>query len=401
MTRKQNRLVLVLFACIICLVGKIYIIGQAAAGQSNDNHKDNGSTPLLKDAKPSSNNSANVANDNSKAGNSPLLLKPGKPLAAGMQTEDIVATYDVPLAREQVAAYPESPEASFVLAVALTRTSMVEEALHEVRRARKLAEQQGGPAYFDHMINEYEEMLKSYPKDNRVRYGLAWAYYMKAYVLGHYAKSVATKDKSNSTLNANLTSKPNNNGQGNWHDTWVKSLAQPPVTPGTPSADVARIAGSPGTDSPGGTGISDTTATTAGSTATVGTPVTKSASDNTAKPTVSTAADTAGSAALVGLPSQYVPQVKAYYEAALRNLDQLLKQEPADIWARAYRAFLYAEYTGDLEQAMTAWKTCLTMAPANPAAYFFLGQGYLRQGNLKECFRNISKALALREMPLQ
>src|SRR5580698_6460323 len=61
-----------------------------------------------------------------------LLLKPGKPLTAGMQTEDITATYDVALARQQVAAYPASPEASFVLAVALTRTSMVEEALQEV-----------------------------------------------------------------------------------------------------------------------------------------------------------------------------------------------------------------------------------------------------------------------------
>ena len=39
--------------------------------------------------------------------------------------------------------------------MALTRTSMVEEALHEVRRARKLSEAKGGPAYFDHMINEY------------------------------------------------------------------------------------------------------------------------------------------------------------------------------------------------------------------------------------------------------
>src|SRR5262249_23027265 len=125
-----------------------------------------------------------------------LLLKPGQPIVSGMQTEDIVVTEDVQLAKEQVAAYPESPEASFILAVALTRTSMVEEALKEVRLARKLADKQGGPAYFDHMIAEYEEMLQSYPDDNRVRYGLAWAYYMKAYVLSKFCRKPELNDKN-------------------------------------------------------------------------------------------------------------------------------------------------------------------------------------------------------------
>jgi hypothetical protein len=150
-----------------------------------------------------------------------LLLKPGQPISVGMQTEDIVATYDVDLAREQVKAYPDSPEASFVLAVALTRTCMVEQALHEVRRARKLAENKGGPAYFDHMISEYEEMLKSYPNDNKVRYGLAWAYYMKAYVLTHYAKAAA---KTGANIPAGSTG--NLAPASNWHNTWVESMAK-------------------------------------------------------------------------------------------------------------------------------------------------------------------------------
>src|SRR5277367_4502097 len=158
-----------------------------------------------------------------------LKLKPGEPLVAGMNTEDIVATYDVALAKEQVAAYPDSPEASFVLAVALTRTSMVEEALQEVRRARRLAEKQGGPTYFDHMISEYEEMLKSYPKDNRVRYGLAWAYYMKAYVLARYGKKVEKKVESNLAANpavSGATSTVSNAPPGNipWQNNWVPSL---------------------------------------------------------------------------------------------------------------------------------------------------------------------------------
>ena len=276
-----------------------------------------------------------------------LLLKPGEKISTGMQTEDIVATYDVKLAKEQVTAYPESPEASFVLAVALTRTSMVEEALHEVRRARKLAENKGGPAYFDHMISEYEEMLKSYPEDNRVRYGLAWAYYMKAYVLTHYAKSMAKTNAVNQPLaTGNLAPITN------WHDTWVGSL----VPSGNQSTSTDNF--------------------------TEANKILYQSKNDWRN-----------------VPPALVPQVKAYYECALSNLDDLLVREPNDIWAKSYRAFLYAEYSGDLQQAMNAWRNCLTLAPDNPAAYFFLGESYLQQGNLKECLRNISKAVALRSLP--
>ncbi len=276
-----------------------------------------------------------------------LLLKPGQAIVSGMQTEDIVATYDVALAREQVKAYPDSPEASFVLAVALTRTSMVEEALHEVRRARKLAENKGGPAYFDNMISEYEEMLKSYPNDNRVRYGLAWAYYMKAYVLTHYAQP-AIKVNSNTQTPLTGNAAPNSN----WHNTWVASLSQPENGDKPISNAVEALK-----------------------------PVYLSKND------------------WRGVPPELVPQVKAYYECALGKLDELLVREPNDMWARSYRTFLYSEYSGDMKHAIEAWKSCLTLDPNNPAAYFFLGESYLQQGNLKECLQNISKAVALRSLP--
>ncbi len=116
-----------------------------------------------------------------------MILKPGKSLSIGMTTEDIICTNDVDLARKQRESYPDSPEASFIYAVALSRTSHVEDALKEVRRARRLAEKQGGPGYFDKMIETYENMLTYYPNDNQVRYHLAWAYYMKAYVLAKYS----------------------------------------------------------------------------------------------------------------------------------------------------------------------------------------------------------------------
>jgi tetratricopeptide (TPR) repeat protein len=257
-----------------------------------------------------------------------LLLKPGQPLSSNTDTEDLVATYDVNLARQQVAAYPDSPEAGFILAVALSRTSHVEEALQEVRRSRKLAEAKGGPIYFDKMISSYEEMLKNFPKENQVRYGLAWAYYMKAYLLAKYSRRQAQPVKSTTPQAA----KPSN--------PW--ELAAALGTTGALS-EMPHIQG-----------------------------------------------------ALDRADSSQVPQIKKYYEAALKNLDDLLAQEPGDIWAKTYRAFLKAEYTGNLPEAMAAWQACQAEAPDNPAPYFFLGEGYLRQGNLKECFANISRAISLR-----
>ena len=276
-----------------------------------------------------------------------LIIKPGQAVTGGMQTEDIVVTDDVELAKEQVAAYPESPEASFILAVALTRTSMVEQALKEVRRARRLADKQGGPAYFDHMISTYEDMLKLYPKENRVRYGLAWAYYMKAYVLTNYAKKqagastptppVATKSDVQPVQpqqnSPEISSQPSQAPQP-WQKQWVPALDNPMN----------------------------------------------------------------GQSILENVSPSAKPQIKVYYESALKNLDDLLVLSPDDVWARVYRAFVYAEYTGDLNQSMTVWRQCQEKSPDNPAPYFFLGEGYLKQGNLQQCLENVSKAIALRSI---
>jgi hypothetical protein len=292
-----------------------------------------------------------------------LMLKPGQPIVTGMQTEDIAVTEDVELAKEQVAAYPESPEASFILAVALTRTSMVEQALKEVRRARKLADKQGGPDYFDHMIAEYEDMLKSYPEDNRIRYGLAWAYYMKAYVLARYSKKVVA------TPQAQPSSGP----------------TPPPVSP--PTAAV-KPQGAPWQNNWVPALLS----------ATFGDQGKSQTKDKTGEHSAEFQKFPHIPGALEQATPDAIPQIRKYYDAALGNLDELLVRKPDDIWARVYRAFLYAEYTGDLAQSMTVWRQCQSKAPDNPAPYFFLGEGYLRQGNLKECLQNVSKAIALRSL---
>jgi tetratricopeptide (TPR) repeat protein len=77
----------------------------------------------------------------------------------------------------------EDCEASFKLAVALTRTDRLEPALKEVQRVRQLAGQQGGAAIFEMIISSYEVSLRAHPDDKEALYGLAWAYYEKAYML--------------------------------------------------------------------------------------------------------------------------------------------------------------------------------------------------------------------------
>lgn len=283
---------------------------------------------------------------------SKVLLKPGQPLSLNMAAEDLVPTDNVDLARQQALAYPDSAEAAFILAVAMSRTSKVEDALKEVRRARRLAEASGGAVYFDKMIASYEEMLKSYPDDNRVRYGLAWAYYMKAYLL-------AKKNPANPNVPAVSDNSPLSGPQAaGKQQNWMNN-AQAGQVLGMLSPQLAnKVASAPG------------------------------ALPASQLPHIKGALETAS-------PS-VVPQVKQYYELALKNLDDLLARTPDDIWARVYRAHLAAEYTGNLEASMTVWRACQKQAPENPASYFFLGEGYLKQGNLKECLNNISRAIALR-----
>jgi hypothetical protein len=280
--------------------------------------------------------------------------KQGLELNLSTDTEDLVPTDDVALARKQVASYPDSPEASFILAVAMTRTSHVEEALQEVKRAKKLAEAKGGPSYFDKMITTYEEMLKNYPKENRVRYGLAWAYYMKAYLLAQHSAKIQKWNAAQAQLQAAAKSAAAGG----------ESAAPAPSAPAAKPNniwDLAQVAGAAA-----------------------------ASGDASKQPHIQGALEKAE-------PTMR-PQIKKYYEAALTKLDDLLAQKPDDIWAKVYRAFLKAEYTGDLEPAMAVWKQCRDQSPNNPAPYFFLGEGYLKQGNLKECFNNVSKAIALRSL---
>lgn len=296
-----------------------------------------------------------------------LKWKPGQTLTTVTDTEDIVATYDLDLAKRQVGAYPDSPEATFILAVALTRTSRVEEALKEVQRARKLAESKGGPAYFDKMIASYEQMLTAYPNDNQVRYGLAWAYYMKAYLLARHSRKIVKWKEAQAQLAAKAA-----------------PGAVPPAT--TPTAQPIISNDSVKQLLSGKADMGSLAQLATAAQAFAG----KQPPPLSAIPHIPSALEKTDPAD--------VPQIRKYYELALQKVDELIAREPNDIWATIYRAHLKAEYTGNLEEAMNTWRKVQTKNPNNPGPYFFLGEGYLKQGNLKESINHVSRAIALRAL---
>lgn len=324
-------------------------ISPAFAGETQILDSSKAETAKTLDAK-----TADSTTDSTEAIQKKIIVKPGIPVTVTTQTEDLTPTDDPELAKRQVEAYPESPEASFIYAVALTRTSRVEEALKEVRRARRLAEKEGGPAYFDKMISSYEEMLKNYPDENRVRYGLAWAYYMKAYLVARQSKREQEYLEKLKQAAAAKEAPKKEAKEGEKAPGWLNAWAAPYMPKDKDGNPVKLPELKTGADAPHIKGAMEHAA-----------------------PSV-------------------VPQVKSYYQSALSNLDELIKRKPDDVWAIAYRAHLNLEYSGDLDSSMAVWKECAQRFPNNPAAFFFLGEGYLKQGNLKECLSNISRAVALR-----
>jgi hypothetical protein len=384
-----------------------------------------------------------------------IIFKPGVPLTITTNNETIKVTNDAKIARDQVATFPDSPEAHFVLAVALTRTSQVEEALKEVRNARKLSNQKGGAVYFDQMIQEYEKMLSNYPEDNEVRYHLAWAYYMKAYVLARYSKGVtppapqtvaalktagaanaaetktagvpaakAAEAKIASAPTANPTPAGTEAGAvdperaKNWHADWVSqntvlspeeladrdaSSIKDESKDDAKKTDATKVAKTD--DDKGYVNLGEEPETKKAFTPPAVAPANATPSGGNNNFWTNPLGSLTNLGPITGMEyakanaaPEVVPQIKAYYRRALKKLDEVLERQPDDLWAKLYRAHLGAEYSGDIDGAMKVWETCREAHPNNPAPYFFLGEGYLKKGDLRQCLTNVSKAIALRSV---
>ena len=121
-----------------------------------------------------------------------------EPIQLSTETEDISLTDDLNVARAQVGKYPENPEAHFNLAIALTRTSLIEEAIKELRRTKLLLRKDENKDLVDKKIKEYKEIISAASDPvlvNNVRYRLAFCHYLNAYLLSKKLKK-KEEDKS-------------------------------------------------------------------------------------------------------------------------------------------------------------------------------------------------------------
>ena len=109
-------------------------------------------------------------------------VKAEEPIQLNTETEDLTLTDDINIAKAQVAKYPENPEAHFNLAIALSRTSAVEDAVKELRRTKKLIRKPENTGVMDRKILEFKEILSNNPDANNIRYRLAFSHYLKAYL---------------------------------------------------------------------------------------------------------------------------------------------------------------------------------------------------------------------------
>lgn len=128
-----------------------------------------------------------------------------EPIQVSTETEDISLTDDVNIARAQIAKYPDNPEAHFNLAIALSRTSFVEDAIKELRKTKNLIRKEENAGIIDKKINEYKEIVKNSPdplKVNNIRYRLAFSHYLKAYLISkEIEKAKNKKDKISKKFN--------------------------------------------------------------------------------------------------------------------------------------------------------------------------------------------------------
>ncbi len=269
---------------------------------------------------------------------STTVWRPGV-ILTGSTGQDALTPYcDLAQAAQQAKQFPTSPEAAFIYAVALTRTSQVEQALKEVRRARNLAQATGDPDYFNRAVGQYELTLQDEPNNNCIRYGLGWGYYMQAYLF-------ATKARNKVNLENRMAG----------------------IMPKKQSKTTAGLLG--------------------------GAAILASALTGT-RPMASVIPRIPG--ALDDVPAWAEPQIRMYYQKCLSQLGELIKRDPKDIWAAAYRAHVQEEFDGNHDAALAKLAALKKTSPQNPAVAFFLADAYARNGNYGAGLSSFGDALKIR-----
>lgn len=279
------------------------------------------------------------ASSGSSGGEGKVIWRPGIILSGTAGETALNPTCDLSLAASQASEFPDSAEAAFIHAVALTRSSQVEAALKEVRRARNLARATGDPNYFNRAVSQYEQSLDADPNNSCVRYGLSWAYYMQAYLLGEQARK-------------------------------QESIAKQPIMP-----QMYRKKSHLGDNLLSGATILASALT--------GT-----------KPPVGAVPHIPG--ALEGAPTWAIPQIKQYYQKSINQLDQVIKREPTNAWAATYRVHVNEEYDGNNEAALRQLEALKKRFPDNPAVAFFLADSYARNGNFAAGAGSLGRAVQLK-----
>ncbi len=84
----------------------------------------------------------------------------------------------------QLEAYPNDPEAYFLLAIAYSKTAYPERAFKALKKAKKYVRQHPQNfGYFDEQLDEYLTLLKQSPQDENVLYRVGFAYFLKGYAI--------------------------------------------------------------------------------------------------------------------------------------------------------------------------------------------------------------------------
>lgn len=276
--------------------------------------------------------------NNDNAPRSTTVWRPGV-ILTGSTGQDALTPYcDLAQAAQQAKQYPTSPEAAFIYAVALTRTSQVEQALKEVRRARNLAQATGDPDYFNRAVGQYELTLQDEPDNNCIRYGLGWGYYMQAYLFATKARNKVNLENRMAGIMPKKQSKTTTGLLGG------AAILASALTGTRPMASVIpRIPG-----------------------------------------------------ALDDVPAWAEPQIRMYYQKCLSQLGELIKRDPKDIWAAAYRAHVQEEFDGNHDAALAKLVALKKTTPQNPAVAFFLADAYARNGNYGAGLSSFGDAIKIR-----